>query len=402
MPRAHHDRMKRLLQAPHRVFFLAAALNLLLASAWWGMTIAMRTAGMPALLAAGVAPAPAHAFLMIFGFFPLFIFGFLFTAAPRWLGRPPPTRRDYLVPAALAVAGTWPLVPALAIHAPAAAGAALFLMAAWGWMLGHVVVLLHASRSGDRLHALLVTVALGVGLGGLAAARNWLLTGSAAAASVMETLGLWGFLVPVFVTVSHRMIPHFTSTVVRGEARWRPAWPLLALVAASAGHGALVLLAMPGWTWAIDLPAGALALYLSWRWGVRFVLRSPMLAMMHAGFAWLGAAWLLHGLQSITASAGGPTLGLAPVHALAIGFLASLTLAMVSRVSAGGAAHASPDRMTLLVFALLQGAALARIAADLWIPAYIPLLVVAVTLWLAGFSGWAWRHVPFYWRPSRG
>src|SRR6185295_19128180 len=90
---------------------------------------------------------------------------------------------------------------------------------------------------------------------------------------------------------------------------------------------------------------------------------------------------------------------LAPVHALTTGFLASLTVAMVSRVSCGHSGRSvSGDRLTWGVFLVLQAAALARVGADLVLGAYGTLLVVAATLWLAGFAAWSWRYLAYYWR----
>ena len=189
--------MKRLLDAPHRVFFFAAAVQILLASAWWAATLLARAAGVALALPPGLAPASAHGLLMIYGFFPLFIFGFLFTAGPRWLEQPPPRRATYAAPALLAGASAWCILPALFIGPHAAATAVLGLMLAWAWLLGRYAWLIATSRVADRLHAMLAACALGVGLVGLAAGRLWLLTGSTAWATTMETLGLWGFLVPL-------------------------------------------------------------------------------------------------------------------------------------------------------------------------------------------------------------
>jgi uncharacterized protein involved in response to NO len=125
------------------------------------------------------------------------------------------------------------------------------------------------------------------------------------------------------------------------------------------------------------------------------------LAMLHVGFAWLGAAWLLHALQSALAAGGVDALGLAPTHALTIGFLSTLALAMVSRVSSGHSVRRSAqDDLTWNVFLLLQAAALARIAADIWTGAYATLLATAAWLWLACFAAWAWRYMPYYWERS--
>jgi uncharacterized protein involved in response to NO len=392
--------MKRLLDAPHRLFFFAAAVQILIASAWWTITLAARARGIPAALADGLDAARVHAFLMIYGFFPLFIFGFLFTAGPRWLDMPAPTRRQYAAPALLAVTGAWAMLPAFGFGPRVAAAALLLPIAAWGWMLGHFVTLIVASPVRDRKHPILAACALGFGIAGLAAARLWLLTGSGRAAQAMEIIGIWGFLLPLFATVTHRMIPFFTANVLPYLPPWRPGWTLAVIVGASAVHGTLAAFDLSAWTWIVDGPAGLIAAFLAWRWGFARSFANRMLAMLHVGFAWLGIALLLYAAQSMLQLVGVSALGLAPTHALSIGFLSSLTLAMVSRVSCGHSGRSvSADRLTWAVFLTLQAAAVTRVAADIYTGAYGVLLVVAASLWLGGFAAWSWRYLPYYWRP---
>ena len=392
--------MKRLLDAPHRAFFFAAGVQILLASAWWASTLVARASGHAPALPEGVAAPAVHALLMTYGFFPLFIFGFLFTAGPRWLERPPPGRASYAVPAVIAGLGAWLLLPAVFAGPAFAAGVVAVLVLAWSWLLARYVGLIAASRASDRLHAILTACALGMGIAGLAAGGLWLATGSARWAQAMEALGLWGFLVPLFASVSHRMIPFFTANIVPYVTPWRPTWTLAILVGASAVHGTLAIAGLGEWTWLSDLPAGALAAFLTWRWGFAKSLANRLLAMLHIAFAWMAAMWLLHGVQSLLALAGTSVLGLAPIHALSIGFLASLTVAMVSRVSCGHSGrNLAADRLTWFAFLFLQAAAAMRVAADLFPGAYAPLLAAAALTWLGCFAAWAWRYLPFYWRP---
>jgi uncharacterized protein involved in response to NO len=165
-------------------------------------------------------------------------------------------------------------------------------------------------------------------------------------------------------------------------------------------HGALTIAEAPGWTWIVDLPAAALAAYITLRWGIAKSMRNRMLAMLHIAFAWLAVAWLLGAVQSLLVLRGTPALGLAPVHAVAIGFLASLALAMVSRVSCGHSGRSlAADRLTWIAFLSLQAAAAIRVAADLFTGAYLALLVAAALVWLGCFAAWASRYLPYYWRP---
>ena len=392
--------MKRLLDAPHRVLFFAAVIQILLAAAWWAAALAARAGGIAPDLPSDLQPAHVHALVMIYGFFPLFAFGFLFTAGPRWLDQPAPQRHEYAPPALLAAVGAWLMLPALYVGAEAAATVLLIPIAAWSWMLARFAALIGTSRARERTHAIIAAFAVGMGIVGLLAARLWLLTGRAGCVEFAETVGLWGFLVPLFATVSHRMIPFFTASVVPSLTPWRPGWTLALLVGGSLAHGMMVAASLAQWTWIVDAPVGAVAAFLAWRWGSARSFANRLLAMLHVGFAWFAAAWLLQAVQSALALAGIAALGLAPLHALSIGFLASLTLAMVSRVSCGHSGRSvTADPLTWNVFLPLQAAAATRVAADVLTAAYAALLVAAAVLWLACFAAWSWRYLPYYWRP---
>jgi uncharacterized protein involved in response to NO len=155
---------------------------------------------------------------------------------------------------------------------------------------------------------------------------------------------------------------------------------------------------LAAWTWVVDLPAAALMLWLTVRWGLVQSLANRLLAMLHLGFVWYGIGFLLAGAHSLLVAAGGAGIPLAPLHALTIGFASSLLMAMVTRVTCGhsGAALAA-DALTWRLFALLQLTAVVRVAAETlpgrgW-------LAVAGLLWAAALVPWCVKYAPVYWRP---
>jgi uncharacterized protein involved in response to NO len=392
--------LRRLAVAPHRLFFFSGIVQLLLASAWWLATLALRSQGVSAPLAAGLDAPRMHAFLMIYGFFPFFIFGFLFTAGPRWLSLPSPAARTY-VPLGLAAASS-----AVLLQVGAQLGPAIFALAcmvylfAWLAILLRFVGMIRSSPEEDRTHAIHAALALGGGALGVACMAIYAATAWQPAARAMEVLGLWAFLVPVFCTVCHRMIPFFTGSVLPFVAPWRPQWTLMLLVYGSVAHGALALGPLEAWTWLVDLPMAVACATLAVRWGLAQSFVNRLLAMLHLGFAWLGVAYGLLGAQSLLRLAGIESLGLAPVHALTIGFLASTAVGMVSRVSCGHSGRTlAADRLTWCAFWVLQCAAIVRVLADLAHAAYGGLILTAAALWLACFAAWSWRYLPIYWRP---
>lgn len=94
--------------------------------------------------------------------------------------------------------------------------------------------------------------------------------------------------------------------------------------------------------------------------------------------------------------------GLAPLHALAIGFFASMILAMASRVTLGHSGRPLElDRPTWLLFLGFQATAIIRVIADVLPSAAVilPVLYVAAGLvWLVCFILWSIKYVPIYWR----
>ncbi len=384
---------------PHRFFFLTGVGALTLASLWWAWTLVARA--WPELPPPSVAvpPTTLHALLMIFGFAPLFMFGFLFTAGPRWLGVTPPGPATWLPPGLLAAIAALALVPLQVAGSwvggefvRAAAGA---YAVGWLWLTFRFFLLLHGSAATDKVHAMLILVALAVGGGCVAA---FALSG-AGAHGWLRTAGLWGFLLPVFVTVCHRMIPFFTASAVPFVTAFRPRWLLGAMAGAPLLHGALELAGLAVWTWLVDLPVGVLMLWLTMRWGLAQSMTNHLLAMLHLGFLWYGIGLLLAGVQSMLLLAGGSaSLGYAPLHALTIGFASSLLMAMVTRVTCGHSGRTlDADAVTWRLFQLLQMVAVLRVGGELW-PDPAVMAVVAL-LWVACFAPWCFKYAPVYWRP---
>jgi uncharacterized protein involved in response to NO len=131
-----------------------------------------------------------------------------------------------------------------------------------------------------------------------------------------------------------------------------------------------------------------------------------LLAVLHIAFLWLGIAMLLYGLQSLMLFiTGNLVLGRAPLHALGIGFLASMVLAMASRVSLGHSGRPLvADNLTWYCFLGLGLATLLRMASELPFegPATRQMLNIgAATVWLACTGLWVWRYTPFYLRPRK-
>ncbi|UTH73769.1 NnrS family protein [Chromobacterium sp. IIBBL 290-4] len=378
--------------APHRIAFLPGVLlSILLLAGWSGEMLArLSGGGLPLAMPA----FQAHGFLMLFGFFPLFMTGFLLTAGPRWLNAPPPGVLLYLSIPVLILSG-------IALFAAGAACGGRWLLS--GWLVysfgfaGLAVAfarLIWQSRAMERRHALTVLAALLAGVAALACAGFWLLTGDARGWLWMRDLALWGFLLPVFLTVCHRMLPFFTANAVAPYQAWRPWWLLAAMVGGSWAHGALSMADAPSWP--LDALMAVLFAYISWRWGLCASLQVRLLAMLHLSFAWLAAGFALFAWQGVF---GG--LAWAPLHAVTVGFFLTMVIAFVSRVSLGHSGRplqAAPWLWRLYLAA--HALALARVLADC-LPAHWRggLYAAASIGWLLAATLWGGRFLPVYLLP---
>ena len=192
---------------------------------------------------------------------------------------------------------------------------------------------------------------------------------------------------------------------------WRPTWLLWVLL------GLLWLELLPAlaepWWWplptalrwlqiVVELPAAALLLWLALRWGLVQSLKIRLLAMLHGGFFWLGLVFALqaatHALMALSDHT--LTLGLAPLHALTMGYLGATLFAFTTRVSAGhGGRPLAADDLAWGLYWLVQAAVLLRILAELW-PARGPVFtLLAVLAWTTAMTAWALRYGSWFGRP---
>lgn len=390
--------------APHRVMFFGGALQSIAVMVWLLLEMATRygVAGHP--IDWPVAPAAAHGYLMIYGLFPFFIFGFLMTTFPRWMsGKEIPARR-YVSAFVLLMLGAAGFYAGLLIGRHVLFAAALVMLAGWGVALYALLRVLLDTQHQDKRHPQIIFAALSMGWCGVAAYLAWLWSDNAAWLYFAIQGGLWLFLLPVFASVAHRMIPFFTSTALPQHPAARPYWAWWTILAASVMHGMLRLADASAWLWVSDVPLAAAAFYLTYVWGLRSSLRIPMLGVLHIGFAWLGVAMLLFSVQSLTLFLSNGAVfiwGLAPLHALTIGCFATLMIGMGTRVTLGHSGlPMQADTPVKLMFAGMQLAALLRVLADILpMPIMYWLYLAAATAWLACVVPWVSRYLPFYWRP---
>jgi uncharacterized protein involved in response to NO len=196
-------------------------------------------------------------------------------------------------------------------------------------------------------------------------------------------------LLMLITLVGGRIIPSFTRNWL---AKRRPEMSAPALFGL-ADRIALALagLALAAWVaapksilapWAELAAAIAIGFRLS-RWRGNAIMREPLLWVLHLGYGWLALGFLILGL-----------VGLAPVlpetaalHALTVGAIGTMTLAVMTRASLGHTGRpltAGPG--TTAIYVLVTLAALLRLVAPLESSAYVTMLALAGLAWSGAFG----------------
>src|SRR5574343_285310 len=378
----------RLDSVPHRAFFLAGVLAAISQGLWWALVwlLAPQQA---------YAAVPVHGLMTPLAVFPLFMQGFVFTAGPRWLNVADGTpKRGNLLQAALALTGIW-----LALAGFMRGGAwplpgLLLMVAQWAGSCWRWAAICHRSQVADRLHGVAVLLAMLGGLAAMLAACGWVASSNDAWWGAARHGLFWCFLLPVFLTVSHRMLPFLTQAALPGHAPWRPARLLHGWLA-----GCVLLAAanLAGWQQlevVLALLMAASLAYTSARWGLRASLQNRLLAMLHFSFVWLVPALLLQAAAVL-----GWPVGAAPVHALGLGFAGTMLMAFVTRVSLGHSGRPlQADNGFVALYVLLHAVAVLRVGLAL-AGSHAGWLAVTSLAWLAVLLAWALRVMPMYLQP---
>lgn len=384
-----------LASAPHRLLFFVGASNVLLAMGWWTLWLVDARWHVFGLPQPAVYAGWVHAVVMQYLVLPAFIFGFLLTVFPRWMNQPALARWHY-VPVGVGLLGGQALTLAGLAGAPGMLHAGALLALA-GWTVGLTFLLrVLWNETGRTWHAVSCAVALGFGLVGLAFYAAYFHLHDARVLLVAIKLGTFGLLLPIFVTVAHRMFPFFAGIAVIGHAGWRPMEWLAAFWVLVLLHLGVEGLHGPAWRWLPDAALALLTGYWLWRnWPRRAM--PPLLRVLFAGYLWLPVAMVLFAVQSAWFAATGQfVLDRAPAHALFIGFFGSLLVAMVTRVTQGHSGRPLVLGWTAgFAFVVIQCVAVLRVTAEL-MPDALAWQAVAACGWLVAFAPWALRSSRIY------
>lgn len=394
---------KWLLVTPHRMMFFIGASNLLLAMLWWAVwLIAQRWPDLglaTPIMAANVPPGWLHAFIMQYQVLPSFMFGFLLTVFPRWMGLPELARWRYL-PVGIGLIGGQALCLLAAAFGWRYCLEIGLILTAIGWLVGlWSLGSLLFQEKGCTWHARSCFLALIFGFTGLCAFMVFSFGGAPMWAFVSIKMGSFGLLMPVYFTVAHRMFPFFATNVCKGYTQWRPMWLLAVFWPLCLAHLTLELVHGYAWLWPVDTALFALTAVMLVRWWPRGP-KPALLSVLFIAFAWLPITFALYATQSLIFWINGAfTLGRAPAHALFIGFFGSALIAMVTRVTQGhsGRPLVMPP-VAIYAFISIQIVTVMRIAAELTPDALLWHALAAIA-WLLALGPWVIRLNRIYLAP---
>jgi uncharacterized protein involved in response to NO len=360
-----------------RPFFLGAALFGAFSLPLW-LLLYVGGAELPSHL-----PPPLwHGHEMLFGYAAAVLAGFLLTATPSWSGQPPIRGRQLAWLAALWLAGRIAIGAGGIAPAVAASIDLAFLPALAVAMLPA----LKASAQRNRVFLLLLAAFFLANLWFHLATLD--LVPASGSDALRFTLDLFALLIAL---VGGRVVPAFTANTLAletGAFDWVDRSALLALVCLIIAD----LLAPAALAGSIALLAALLHLIRLARWRGLATLESPILWVLHLGYAWLIAGLAWKGLVDLT--------GFAPrvegLHGLAIGAVGTMTMGVMSRAALGHTGRPLAVRpLVATSYLLVSAATLVRLGATL-LPGelYWPALLSSGLLWSIAFFAFLVVYAP--------
>jgi uncharacterized protein involved in response to NO len=335
-----------------------------------------------------------HGHEMVFGFFAAIISGLLLTALPSWAGVPEQRGGTLAWLVAAWLGGRFAMV-----LAPVVSPALVALVDCGELLLLAAVLAPGLIRARSRKFCLLLPV-----LAALAAANvafhAALAMGERESASAALVSAV-AIVVVLYSLVGGFMTPVFTNNALREQGsaaralrhRRMDVVANGAAIAFAVAQAAAAPARMAGAAAAVAciVHAARLALWRGWH-----VRGHPLVSAMHAGYAWLVAAFAVEAFSAFTAGASSR----AWLHAFTIGAVGTMMLALMPRVAlrhTGRAIAAAP--LVAASCVAMTAAALLRLAfGHSGVPAWTG--VVAAGLWATCFVGYTVVYAPMLWRPS--
>ncbi len=335
-----------------------------------------------------------HAHEMVFGFVYAILAGFALTAVANWTGRPSVHGGELalLLLAWLAgrvaniYTGVWPTEAVAALD--------LLFPCVFVFLFGREVL-----GGGNKRNLPLV------GLIALIGGANLLFHFGDALSPGLSRLGILLGVHVILVIVSiiaGRIIPAFTANWLRMQGagdntmpRIVPAVDIAAIILTVVTGIAITFAPINPWSGIVAfLAAAAHALRLS-RWSAQHTVREPLLLILHIAYLWFPIGYLLVGISVF-----GGYLSTVALHALTVGAIFGMILAMTTRVILGHTGRPlQAARMTVVVYVLWMITVLTRLSGPFFGEWYIYTVETASSIWIIFFILYGWVYWPMLVKP---
>jgi len=337
-------------------------------------------------LPTALAPLDWHIHEMLYGYLAAVIAGFLLTAIPNWTGRLPINGAGLAALASLWVAGRVAILFSAKIGATAAA------LVDVGFLVIFAAVALREIIAGRNWRNLRVLVVLAILIVGNAVFHAEAIVHGAADYGVRIGIGA---AIVLIMLVGGRIVPSFTHNWIARANPGRLPRPFSRFDAASLAVAAFALS-----VWVVAprhvlagvflLAAGLMHVVRLARWAGDRTVADPLVLVLHVGYSFVPAGFLLVGAAILWPAIVPPSAG---IHAWTAGAVGIMTLAVMTRASLGHTGQAlQAGPATQAIYLCVVVAVLARIAAA-FVP-HIALLHIAALAWVAAFLGFVLVYGP--------
>ncbi len=378
------DRIAILFSAGWRLFFFAAGLYAVITGLLWASWLLTITAASEASwLQAHIPPSLWHGHEMIYGYAVAALAGFSLTAVPEWTKTPPLKGRTLVLLGSIYLSGR--IVMWAAAVLPRWLVAVIDL--AFLPLLAGFIAIALSKRPAPRNLVLLAIFAVLL-LGNIlfhSELSGWAEEG----ASLGLIIGLLGFA-GLIAMIGGRVVPAFTRNALQKDPKGKRLPQSFRALEVTAILGLWLLLAArigeaPDWVLASLAAVATIAhgLRLGF-WDGERTLKSPILWSLHLGYL-----WLVIGLGLLALSYATPWLGeTEALHAIAIGGIGGMTLAIMTRAALGhGGRPLTVSRPIALSYLLIAFSALLRVVGPAVAPQFfMTWALLGALAWVLAFG----------------
>lgn len=336
-------------------------------------------------------PLAWHIHEMLFGYTAAVLAGFMLTAIPNWTGRLPLQGWPLAGLVALWIAGRLALwfSDALGPWATAAIDLA-FLTGLFAVVIREIV----AGKNWRNLPLSAAPAVLILANAAVHAGQAGVSFGAFDLEATGNRLAL-GVFAAMIMLVGGRIVPSFTRNwLVRENAGPLPVpfsrFDRLALLAGVAALLAWMIapdIPVTGWLCALAALIHAVRLA---RWQGHRTWREPLLLVLHVGYAWIPISFAFFAASALLPDLFPASAG---IHALTVGAIGTMTLAVMSRAIRGHSGQSlTAGLTTTLIFIAITLAALVRVGAPFHAETFALQLIISTGLWVVAFLAFVVIH----------